>query len=142
MTAMLGAAFVVTPPGGTQMVLVLLGGGLASTAIGPAAAVILDVVSLGARATAVAIYAVVQNLMGLAVGPVLTGALADRWGLTTALAIVAGLGLVAGIAFWWGSRSYGRDRARVGLTPLSPLPSGPETAGGLSARPRAPRGER
>jgi hypothetical protein len=66
-------------------------------------------------ATAVAIYALVQNLMGLAVGPVVTGVLADRWGLTAALATVAGAGLGAGFAFWWGSRSYGGDRTREGL---------------------------
>ena len=115
-TATLGTAFVAVPPGGTQMVLILLGGATATTAIGPAAAVVLDVVPPGVRATAVSIFAVVQNLMGLAVGPVLTGALADRWGLTTALASVAVLGLAAGFAFWWGSRSYGQDRVRVGLS--------------------------
>ena len=114
-TATLGIAFVAVPPGVTQMVLVLLGGATATTAIGPAAAVVLDVVPPGVSATAVSIFALVQNLMGLAVGPVLTGALADRWGLTTALASVAGAGLAAGFAFWWGSRSYGRDRMREGL---------------------------
>jgi hypothetical protein len=112
---MLGTAFGLTRPGVTQLVLVLGGGALATVAIGPATAVVLDVVSVGVRATAVAIYAVVQNLMGLAVGPVLTGALAERWGLTTALAAVAGLGLAAAVAFWWGSCSYGQDRARVRL---------------------------
>src|SRR5919112_1573606 len=140
-TVMLGTAFVATPPGGTQLVLVLLGGAMATTAIGPAAAVVLDVVSVGVRATAVSLFAVVQNLMGLAVGPVLTGALADRWGLTTALAIVAALGVAAGIAFWWGSRSYGRDRARVGFTSSPPPPTGPDTAAGRPAPPRGPRGE-
>ena len=93
--------------------LVLLGGAMATTAVGPAAAVVLDVVSVGVRATAVSLFAVVQNLMGLAVGPVLTGALADRWGLTTALPVVAVLGVAAGVALWWGSRSYAGDRARA-----------------------------
>jgi len=127
-TAMLGTAFVVTPPGGVQLVLVLLGGAMATTAIGPTLAVVLDVVSVGVRATAVSLFAVVQNLMGLAVGPVLTGALADRWGLTTALAIVAVLGVAAGIALWWGSRSYAGDRARAEFT--SSPPAGPDTAAG------------
>jgi predicted MFS family arabinose efflux permease len=109
--ATLGTAFGAVPPGATQMVLVLLGGATATSAIGPAVAVVLDVVPPSVSATAVAIYASVQNLMGLAVGPVVTGVLADRWGLTTALATVASAGLAAGFAFWWGSRSYGRDRA-------------------------------
>ena len=129
-TVLLGSAFVATPPGGTQLVLVLLGGAMATTAIGPTAAVVLDVVSVGVRATAVSLFAVVQNLMGLAVGPVLTGALADRWGLTTALAVVAGLGVAAAIAFWWGSRSYAGDRARAGFTSSSSPPAGPDTAAG------------
>lgn len=119
-TATLGTAFVATPPGVMQMVLVLLGGALATMAIGPATAVVLDVVSVGVRATAAAIYAVVQNLMGLAVGPVVTGALADLWGLGAALATVAALGVAAGLLFWWGSRSYGRDRARVERMPVPP----------------------
>ena len=142
-TATLGSAFVTVPPGVTQMVLVLLGGAMATTAIGPAAAVVLDVVPLGVRATAVSIFALVQNLMGLAVGPVLTGALSDRWGLATALGLVAVLGLAAGFAFWWGSRHYGRDRARVGLTPSStPRTGPPEFAEERPGALRGPRGER
>jgi MFS transporter, Spinster family, sphingosine-1-phosphate transporter len=112
--ATLGMAFGAVPPGATQMALVLLGGATATAAIGPAVAVVLDVVPPSVSATAVAIYALVQNLLGLAVGPVVTGVLADRWGLTAALATVAGAGLAAGCAFWWGSRSYGRDRTREG----------------------------
>jgi predicted MFS family arabinose efflux permease len=120
--ATLGIAFGAVPPGATQMALVLLGGATATSAIGPAAAVVLDVVPPSVSATAVAIYAVVQNLMGLAVGPVVTGVLADRWGLTAALASVAGAGLAAGFAFWWGSRSYGQDRMREGAR-ASPMPT-------------------
>jgi predicted MFS family arabinose efflux permease len=120
--ATLGIAFGAVPPGATQMALVLLGGATATSAIGPAVAVVLDVVPPSVSATAVAIYAVVQNLMGLAVGPVVTGVLADRWGLTAALASVAGAGLAAGFAFWWGSRSYGQDRMREGAQ-ASPMPT-------------------
>jgi MFS transporter, Spinster family, sphingosine-1-phosphate transporter len=141
-TAMLGSAFATVPPGATQMVLILLGGALATTAVGPAATVVLDVVPLGARATGVSIFALVQNLLGLAVGPVLTGALADRWGLGTALGLIATFGLAAGVAFWWGSRSYGPDRARVGLMPSSRPQTGHSAfAGKQPVVPRGPRGE-
>jgi predicted MFS family arabinose efflux permease len=116
-TVTLGSAFTAAPPGTTQMVLVLLGGAMATTAVGPALAVVLDVVPLGVRATATSMFAVVQNLTGLAVGPVLTGALADRWGLPPALATVSGLGIAAGVALWCGSRFYPGDRARAGLPP-------------------------
>lgn len=142
-TATLGAAFVATPPDATQMVLVLAGGATATTALAPATAVILDVVPPGVRATAVSMLALVQNLMTLAVGLALTGALADRWGLTTALATVAMLCVPAGLVLWWGSRSYGRDRERVELT-LSPTPrTGRPAAAGARPTPRPDtRGER
>ena len=52
-TATLGSAFGVVPPGPTQIVLILIGGATATTAIGPAAAVVLDVVAAGMRATAI-----------------------------------------------------------------------------------------
>jgi len=121
--ATLGTAFGALPPGPTQMALVLLGGATATSAIGPAVAVVLDVVPQGVSATAIAIYTLVQNLMGLAVGPVVTGVLADRWGLTTALATVAGAGLTAGFAFWWGSRYYGADRMRDRRRPPTTVPT-------------------
>jgi predicted MFS family arabinose efflux permease len=136
-TATLGSAFAVVSPGPTQIVLILLGGATATTAIGPAAAVVLDVVPAAVRATAIAMYAVVQNLMGLAVGPVLTGVLADRWNLTTALTAVATTGLGAACAFWWGSRTYHQDRTSAGLRPSLPTNERPEVAEG---RPSSRRG--
>jgi len=136
-TATLGSAFAVVSPGPTQIVLILLGGATATTAIGPAAAVVLDVVPAAVRATAIAMYAVVQNLMGLAVGPVLTGVLADRWNLTTALTTVATTGLGAACAFWWGSRTYHQDRTSAGLRPSLPTNERPEVAEG---RPSSRRG--
>ncbi|HEY0815508.1 MAG TPA: MFS transporter [Pseudonocardia sp.] len=115
-TATLGSAFGLAAPGVTQMVLVLLGGATATTAIGPVAAVVLDVVRSSVHATAIAVLALVQNLLGLAVGPVVTGVLADRWGLTAALTTVAVMGVAAGFAFWWGSQPYAQDRKQAGLS--------------------------
>jgi hypothetical protein len=86
------------------------------------------------RTTAAAIYAVVGNLMGLAVGPVVTGVLADRWDLTTALTTVAATGLGAGLAFWWGSRSYHRDRTNVGLMLLTTPSDDRPGVGGRTTR--------
>ncbi len=138
-TATLGSAFGVVAAGASQMVLVLIGGATATAAIGPTVAVVLDVAPSGVRATAIAIYALVQNLMGLAVGPVVTGALADRWGLTAALATVSVMGLAAGFAFWWGSRSYGRDRKDAGGQAFADADELPSGGCGRSASP-IPRG--
>ena len=72
---------------------------------------------------------VAQNLFGLTIGPVLTGFLADRIGLTAALAVVALLGAVAAAALWSGSRSYAGDRAAAAVTTGSPDRPAPGDAG-------------
>jgi hypothetical protein len=46
-------------------------------AVGPVVAVVTDVGQPGLRATAISTVTATQNLLGLAVGPVLTGLLAD-----------------------------------------------------------------
>jgi predicted MFS family arabinose efflux permease len=111
--ALLTSAFVVVGPGMTQFLLILVGGATVTAAVGPVSAVVVDVVHPGLRATAISTLAVVQNLVGLAVGPVLAGWLSDRYGLTTALAVLPLLCLVSAAMFWYGSRFYEHDR----LTP-------------------------
>ncbi|WP_432143394.1 MFS transporter [Streptomyces sp. bgisy084] len=76
-----------------------------------APAAVIDVVHPSVRATAVGMAALVQNLFGLAVGPVLTGLLSDAFGLGPALALMPLFCLAAGAAFWLGSRSYEKDLA-------------------------------
>jgi MFS family permease len=67
--------------------------------------------------------AAVQNLLGLAIGPVLAGWLSDLYGLTTALTVIPLLCLASAATFWYGSRSYERDRDAV------PVPPGPSALG-------------
>src|SRR5689334_8060535 len=129
--ALLGTAVLVVPAGLAQLLLIFAGGATVTAAVSPAAATVLDVVQPGLRATAISVFVLVQNLFGLAVGPVLTGAIADRWGLISALSAVAGLGLLAALALYWGSRSYDRDRD-VGQPPSV---EGRADAGEMSVRP-------
>ncbi|MDD7942373.1 MFS transporter [Actinomycetospora lutea] len=117
-SALLVPAFAVVPAGPAQIGLVVLGSAAVTAAVGPAAAAVVDVTHRGVRATAISVLVVAQNLLGLTVGPVLTGALADTVDLTTALALVAVLGLAAAAAFGAAMRSYPGDRAGVG----SPAP--------------------
>jgi MFS family permease len=67
---------------------------------------------------------VVQNLGGLAIGPVLAGWLSDRYGLTAALTAIPLLCIAAAGLFWSGSRTYERDREAVpvGTRPSAPRP--------------------
>lgn len=123
--ALLVPAFAVVPAGAVQVALVLLGSAAVTAAIGPAAAAIVDVTDPGARATAVSVLVVAQNLLGLTVGPVLAGTLAGAVGLATALALVAGLGVVAAVAFRLAGRTYPGDREAVAgrAPPRDPAPA-------------------
>jgi MFS family permease len=109
--ALLTTAFAAVGPGIAQLLLIAIGGATMTGAVGPVAAVVVDVVHPALRATAISrMVVVVQNVGGLAVGPVLTGLLSDRFGVTAALAAMPVLCAVAAGTFWYGSRYYVRDR--------------------------------
>ncbi|MNY80235.1 hypothetical protein D3C86_2211860 [compost metagenome] len=55
-----------------------------------------------------------NNLLGLAPGPFVTGALADRIGLAGALQLAPLLALAAAMLFALGRRHYAVDLARLG----------------------------
>ena len=107
---LLTTAFAAVGPGVVQFLLILVGGATMTAAVGPTSAVVVDVVHPALRATAISTLAVVQNLVGLAVGPLLAGWLSDRYGLTTALAVLPLLCVVSAAMFWYGSQFYERDR--------------------------------
>ena len=67
--------------------LVVLGAGifLAGGTTGPATAMVANVTHASIHATAFATLSLANNLLGMAPGPIVTGALADRWGLLAAL---------------------------------------------------------
>ncbi|MER5971747.1 MFS transporter [Streptomyces sp. NPDC002055] len=110
---LLFTAFGVLGPGGGQYALIVTAGLPMAAALGTAPAAVIDVVHPSVRATAVGMAALVQNLFGLAVGPVLTGLLSDAFGLGTALAVMPLFCLAAAAAFRLGSRSYEKDLAAV-----------------------------
>ncbi|MCZ1006134.1 hypothetical protein O1L68_04450 [Streptomyces lydicus] len=110
-------------PGGGQYALIVVAGLPVAAALGTAPAAVIDVVHPSVRATAVGMATLVQNLFGLAVGPLLTGLLSDAFGLQTALAVMPLFCLAAAAAFRIGSRSYEKDFAAVsggGPEPVAP----------------------
>ncbi|MGX1759047.1 MFS transporter [Streptomyces lydicus] len=120
---LLFTAFGVLGPGGGQYALIVVAGLPVAAALGTAPAAVIDVVHPSVRATAAGMAALVQNLFGLAVGPLLTGLLSDAFGLRTALAVMPLFCLAAAAAFRIGSRSYEKDFAAVsggGPEPISP----------------------
>jgi len=110
LTALLmSTAFGLLPPGNAQFALIVAGGLMMAVNVGPISAVVIDVVHPGVRATAASVLSLVQNLFGLAGGPLLTGILSDRYGLQFALAVVPAFCLVAAVFFWLASRTYVSD---------------------------------
>lgn len=108
-TAVLTTAFAWVPAGNLQLCLITAGAFTVTSAIGPVPAVVIDVVDPAVRATALGMVALVQNLLGLAVGPLLTGVLSDAYGLPTALAVMS-LSCAAGaLALGYASRTYEKD---------------------------------
>jgi MFS family permease len=85
-----------------------------------AIAVTQDVVHPGLRAVSYALCVVAQNLLGSALGPVVTGAFSDRYGILTALKIASSMAIFSCILFYLGSRFYRRDLEKVERVVLTP----------------------
>lgn len=65
------------------------------------------------RATASSLMILMQNIMGMAVGPTLMGILSDRFDLVTAITIISCCAVISGILFFCSSLTYKRDMARM-----------------------------
>jgi predicted MFS family arabinose efflux permease len=123
------AAFGLLQGSAAQFALIACGGFMATCTVGPVAAIVIDVVHPGVRATGSSVLALFQNLFGLAAGPFLAGVLSDAWGITAALTATPLFALLAAAAFMLAARSYETDKARalqpvsVGTTPTAALPA-------------------
>ena len=111
--AVLTPALALLPPGTFQYLLMLTGGLVMAGTVGPIAAVVVDVTHPGLRATASAVLALTQNLIGLAGGPILTGVLSDKYGLQSAMATAPLFSLVAAALFVLAARTYEADLKRA-----------------------------
>jgi predicted MFS family arabinose efflux permease len=100
--------------GRAQFALIALGSFLMTCTVGPVAAVVIDVIHPGVRATGASVLALCQNLFGLAAGPFIAGLLSDRWGLERALTVMPAFALLAAASFTWAARSYEADARSAG----------------------------
>ena len=105
-----------------QFAFIVFGGFLMTCTVGPVSAIVMDVVHPGVRATGSAVLALFQNLFGLALGPVIAGALSDIWGIESALTVIPAFGALAAIAFMLAARSYEADKARANEMPVATEP--------------------
>jgi MFS family permease len=108
---LLSAGFALAP-GAAQLVLIGAGMFLAAGTTGPAGAMVANLTPRAIHGTAFATLTLANNLLGLAPGPLLTGALADRVGLAQACRLVPLMSIAAAAVFWYARRHYERDVAR------------------------------
>lgn len=106
---LLTSAFTLLAPGWPQVFLVAAGVCAVGSAVGPVNAVVIDSAPVRHRATAAAMAGTLPNLLAFAAGPVLAGALSDRFGLAAALALTSLLCFPAAGAFLMASRTYRAD---------------------------------
>lgn len=116
-------AFSGTYTGDAQFRLIVLGGFFMNSMIGVVTGIVMDVTHPSMRATGAALLAVILNLLGLAVGPFLTGILSDQWGLQQALGMVPLFSLLATALFLIAMRSYDQDVAKVSHVKLDAEPA-------------------
>ena len=109
------------PSGGMVQYGIFLLAGIASIAWASSAiAVTQDVVHPGLRAVSYGLCVITQNLLGSALGPVVTGAFSDRLGILTALKIASAMALISCIFFYIGSHFYKWDLDKVERIALIP----------------------
>jgi MFS family permease len=113
--ALLTTAFLL-PVGPAQLALIVAGALFAGAHAGVLIAVTTDIVHPGLRATGIAAMVLFNNILGLAPGPVIVGALSDAYGLQAALATTPVVCLVAAVLFLLAARNYARDRVRIQAT--------------------------
>ncbi len=99
--------------GALQYAVILVMGLTVVSFLPAAAAVTQDVVHPGLRAISYALCVICQNLLGASLGPVVIGALSDRFGIAKALTVLPAFLVVAAALFFAGAFFYQRDLARV-----------------------------
>jgi MFS family permease len=100
-------------PSPLQLALIAAGMFVAAGTTGPAGAMVANLTHAAIHGTAFATLTLANNLLGLAPGPFVTGALADKFGLQVALQIIPSISLIAAFAFMLGRRYYESDLQRV-----------------------------
>ncbi|MEU4162517.1 MFS transporter [Actinoplanes sp. NPDC026670] len=108
----LGAGFAIRP-GGPQLLLLAVGCFFAAGTAGPTGALVARLTHESIRATAFGVLTLFNNMLGLAAGPIVTGVLADRLGLETAMRYVPLAAVAATILLVAGRRAHSAGLRRL-----------------------------
>jgi MFS family permease len=99
--------------GTAQYVVMILAAVCTLLYLSGASALTQDVVHPGLWAVSYAICVIVQNLLGSSTGPIIVGAISDKFGLGVAMLLVPVAAILAGILFLAASAFYRRDLDKV-----------------------------
>lgn len=99
--------------GSTQIPLLIVAGLLMTAFTGPVYSSLAELVHPGLRSTVVSVMTLIQNVLGFALGPIVAGALSDRYGIETAMIVSSFVPLIAAAFFFIGSAFYARDLAKA-----------------------------
>ncbi len=101
------------PVGHTQLVFIAFGVFFAAGSAGPAGAMVANLTNPSIHGTAFATLTLANNLLGLAPGPIVTGILADRFGLQTAFELIPLVSIGSTLVFLMGKKYYQADLIKV-----------------------------
>ncbi|MNE53207.1 Major Facilitator Superfamily protein [compost metagenome] len=121
---LLSVAFAL-PAGMPQLVLICLGMMIAAGTNGPSSAMVANLTHYTVHGTAFATLTLSNNLLGLATGPLITGKVSDLIGLQAAFELVPLISIAAAAVFFYATRHYHRDMARLALGESMPAPVEP-----------------
>lgn len=97
------------PAGPTQLLVIAAGLFVAAGVTGPSGAMVANLTDAAVHGAAFAALTLANNLLGLAPGPIATGALADRLGLDVAFQVIPLISIAAALVFWIARRNYLSD---------------------------------
>jgi len=110
---LLSTAFAL-PAGLPQLVLIAVGMFFGAGTVGPAGAMVANLTPAPLHGTALGTLSLANNLLGLAPGPIVTGMLADTFGLPVALQLVPLVSLVSAGIFMLARSRYQQDLQQLG----------------------------
>jgi MFS family permease len=100
-------------PGTVQLVLIVIGAFFTGGTTGPAGAMVANLTPASIRATALGTLSLANNVLGLAAGPLVIGAIADKVGLVDAMKVAPLVSILVIIALLIGRRAYPSSLRRV-----------------------------
>ncbi len=121
---LLSAAFAV-PAGTLQLVLLCLGVFIVIGTNGPSMAMVANLTHHSVHSSAFATLTIANNLLGLALGPLVIGKVSDHVGLHDAFQLMPLMSILSAAVFFYAKRHYHADLTRLTAQGLLP-PSAPQ----------------